>query len=76
MTTTRAAISSGRADDDGPTQHADPTGFRMLSSRSGRSFILVPGRHGRLAKGFDPAAYDGHCATPPDRASRERPCRR
>ena len=72
MTTTRAAISSGRADDDGPAQDADPpTGFRMLSSRPGRSFFPVLDRHGRLTKGFDPAAYDGHCATPRDRASRE-----
>ena len=71
MTTTPAAISSGRADDDGPAQNADPTGFRMLSSRPGRSFIPVPDRHGRLISGFDPAAYDGRLATSVDCASRD-----
>jgi len=72
MATTPAAISFGRADGNGPTQDADPpTGSRMRSSRPGRSFFPVLDRHGRLTEGFDPAAYDGHCATPRDRASRE-----
>ena len=72
MTTTPAARSSGRADDNGPTQNADPpTGSRMRSSRPGQSFFPVRDRRGRLAEGFDPAAYDGLCATPRDRASRE-----
>ena len=75
MTTTPAAISPRHADDDGPVQNADPnadpTGFRILPSRLGRSFIPVTDRHRRLTEGFDPEEYDGHCATPRDRASRE-----
>ena len=60
MATTPAAISFGRADGNGPTQDADPpTGSRMRSSRPGRSFFPVRDRRGRLAEGFDPAAYDG-----------------
>jgi hypothetical protein len=70
-TTTPAAISSGCAGDNGPAQNADPTGFRILPSRLGRSFLPVRDRHGRLTEGFDSAAYDGHCAIPRDRASRE-----
>ena len=77
MTTTPPAISSGRADDDGPTHNADPPiGSRMASSRPGRSLFPVLDRHGTLTKGIDSAAYGRYCATPPDRASRERPCRR
>ena len=61
MTTTPAAISPRHADDDGPAQNADrsdPTGFRILPSRLGRSFIPVTDRHRRLISGFDPEAYD------------------
>ena len=72
MTTTRAAISSrARRRRRTRTASRSATGFRMLSSRPGRSFFPVLGSHGRLTKGFDPAAYGGYCATPRDRASRE-----
>jgi hypothetical protein len=71
MTTTTAGLPSGRADDNGPTQNADPpTGSRMLSSRPGRCFILSPDPHGWLTKGFD-SAYDGRPATSGDYASRD-----
>jgi hypothetical protein len=72
MTTTTAAFRSGRADGNGPTQDAHPpTGSRMRSSRPGRSCFRFWIAMASRPKGFDPAAYDGLCAIPRDRASRE-----
>jgi hypothetical protein len=70
MTTTPAAISSGCAE-NGPAQNADPTGFRILPSRLGRSFIPVTDRRRRLISGFDAEAYDRRLATSVDFASRD-----
>ena len=70
-TTTPAAISSGCADDNGPAQNADPTGFRILPSRLGPSFIPVTDRHRRLISGLAAEAYTGRLATSVDFASRD-----
>jgi hypothetical protein len=75
MTTTPAAISPRHADDDGPVQNADPnadpTGFRILPSRLGPSFIPVTDRHRRLISGLAAEAYTGRLATSVDFASRD-----